>query len=76
MKQIKGNKGFGLVECVVAMFLICIALLGMASHIGVSMAAMQTDKIDIRGQLSSPGQGGGDSSRHPTTVSPRAGIRS
>ena len=44
MKQIKGNKGFGLVECVVAMFLICIALLGMASHIGVSMAAMQTDK--------------------------------
>jgi Tfp pilus assembly protein PilV len=44
MKQIKGNKGFGLVECVVSMFLICIALLGMASHIGVSMAAMQTDK--------------------------------
>jgi len=45
MKQIKGNKGFGLVECVVSMFLICIALLGMVSHIGVSMAAMQTDKM-------------------------------
>ncbi len=44
MKQLRGNKGFGLVECVVAMFLICIALLGMAAHIGVSMAAMQTDK--------------------------------
>ena len=44
MKQIKGNKGFGLVECVVSMFLVCIALLGMAAHIGVSMAAMQTDK--------------------------------
>ncbi len=44
MRQLRGNKGFGLVECVVAMFLLCIALLGMASHIGVSMAAMQTDK--------------------------------
>ena len=44
MKQIKGNKGFGLVECVVAMFLICVVLLGMAGHIGVTMAAMQTDK--------------------------------
>ncbi len=44
MRQLKGNKGFGLIECVVAMFLICIALLGMAAHIGVSMAAMQTDK--------------------------------
>jgi prepilin-type N-terminal cleavage/methylation domain-containing protein len=44
MKQIKGNKGFGLVECVIAMLLICIALVGMTSHIGVSMAAMQTDK--------------------------------
>lgn len=44
MKQIKGNKGFGLVECVIAMFLTCMALVGMAAHIGVSMAAMQTDK--------------------------------
>jgi prepilin-type N-terminal cleavage/methylation domain-containing protein len=44
MKQIKGNKGFGLVECVIAMVLICTALLGMTSHIRVSMAAMQTDK--------------------------------
>ena len=44
MKHIKGNKGFGLVECVVAMFLICVVLLGMAGHIGVTMAAMQTDK--------------------------------
>jgi prepilin-type N-terminal cleavage/methylation domain-containing protein len=44
MKQIKSNKGFGLIECVISMFLICIALLGMSAHIGVSMAAMQTDK--------------------------------
>jgi prepilin-type N-terminal cleavage/methylation domain-containing protein len=44
MKQIKSNKGFGLIECVISMFLICVALLGMSAHISVSMAAMQTDK--------------------------------
>ncbi len=43
MKRIN-NKGFGLVECVAAMLIICVVLLGMARHIGVSMAAMQTDK--------------------------------
>lgn len=44
MKQFKSNKGFGLIECVVAMFLLCIVMLGMAGHVGVTMAAMQTDK--------------------------------
>lgn len=44
MKQLKGNKGFGLVECVVAMFLLCVVLLGMANHIGATMTALQADK--------------------------------
>lgn len=44
MKQIKGNKGFGLVECVVAMFLVSLVLLGLANHIGATMTALHTDK--------------------------------
>jgi prepilin-type N-terminal cleavage/methylation domain-containing protein len=44
MKQLKGNKGFGLVECVVAMFLVSLVLLGLANHIGASMTALHTDK--------------------------------
>ncbi len=44
MRQLKSNKGFGLVECVVAMFLMCIVLLGIGSHIGVTMKAMQQDR--------------------------------
>ena len=44
MKRIRNNKGFGLVECAAAMLIICVVLIGMARHIGVSMAAVQTDK--------------------------------
>lgn len=44
MKQLRGNKGFGLVECVVAMFLFCIVMLGLANHIGATMTALQADK--------------------------------
>jgi len=38
MKQLKGNTGFALDECVIAMVLICIVLLGMAMLICVSVA--------------------------------------
>lgn len=38
MKQLTGSKDFGLDECVVAIFLICIVLLGMVMNICVSMA--------------------------------------
>jgi prepilin-type N-terminal cleavage/methylation domain-containing protein len=44
MKKLRGNKGFGLVECVVAMFLFCIVMLGLANHLGATMTAMQADK--------------------------------
>ena len=44
MKQIKNNKGFGLVECLISMFLISLVLLGLANHIGASMTALHTDK--------------------------------
>ncbi len=45
LNQIKDNKGFGLIECVVSVFLICVVLLGIAGHVGVTMAALQTDKM-------------------------------
>ena len=45
MKRIKGNNGFSLIECVIALFLVCVVLLSMVSHVGVSMAALQTDKM-------------------------------
>ncbi len=52
MKQLNTNKGFGLIECVISMLLICIVILGMSAHIGVSMAAMQTDKMtSVSGSL-------------------------
>jgi hypothetical protein len=38
MKQLTGSKDFGMEECVVAIFLICIVLLGLVMHICVSMA--------------------------------------
>jgi hypothetical protein len=38
MKQLNDNRGSGLVECVIAMFFICIVILGMILHVCVSMA--------------------------------------
>ena len=45
MKRINGNKGFSLIECVIALFLVSVVMLAMVSHVGVSMAALQTDKM-------------------------------
>ena len=45
LNRIEDNKGFGLVECVIAMFLLWVVLLGIAGHVGVSMAALQTGKM-------------------------------
>lgn len=56
MKQLTGSKDFGLDECVVAIFLICIVLIGMVMNICVSMADfMRSCKLRATGRADDGG---------------------